>query len=114
MPGITRNEGVPGSSPGVGLGERGQLLNGLTSCVWLARLSFEVFWPNTQGVRPWLLLPVGQPSQDVDLADARNGGALRDVQREQPKRIGFGLGLDRPPDRVSAGAARGERWTVAK
>ena len=48
-------------------------------------------------------------SWDVDLADARCGGALGDVERQQPERVCLGRGLHRPPDRVLARAARGER-----
>src|SRR5204863_7045807 len=57
----------------------------------------------------WLLL-----SWDVDLAHARRGGALRDVGRQQSERVFCGCALDRPPDRVAAGTARGERAAVAK
>lgn len=53
-------------------------------------------------------------SWDLYLADAADGRALCDVVGEQPERVRFGLRLDRPPDRVSAGAARGERRPVAK
>jgi hypothetical protein len=56
----------------------------------------------------------GARSWDLHLADAADGRALGDVGGEQPERFGFALGFDRPPDRVSAGAARGEGWTVAK
>jgi hypothetical protein len=57
----------------------------------------------------WLLL-----SWDVDLAHARRGSALRDVGRQQLERVLYGCAFDRPPDRVAAGAARGERRAVAK
>src|SRR5689334_3507329 len=53
-------------------------------------------------------------SRDLDLADARDGGAGGDVVREQPERAGLGLGFDRPPDRVAAGAAGRERGLMAK
>jgi hypothetical protein len=47
-------------------------------------------------------------SWDLDLADTADGRALGDVVGEEPERLLLGLGLDRPPDRVSAGAARRE------
>src|SRR5512132_1996410 len=53
-------------------------------------------------------------SRDLDLADGRRGRAFGDVERQQPQGVLFALGLDRPPDRVAAGAARGERSAVAK
>src|SRR5512133_2617588 len=53
-------------------------------------------------------------SRDLDLADGRRGRPLGDVERQQPQSVLFALGLDRPPDRVAARAARGERSSVAK
>src|SRR5215470_18530805 len=53
-------------------------------------------------------------SWDLDLADAGDGGALGHVVRQQPERICFAVGVDRPPDRVPAGAARGQGRAVAK
>ena len=49
-----------------------------------------------------------------DLAHARGGRALGDVERQQRERVLLARGLDGPPDRVPAGAARGERRPVAK
>ena len=51
---------------------------------------------------------------DLHLGNARDGGAGGDVVRELPERVGLGLGLDRPPDRVAAGAARPERGLMPK
>ena len=51
---------------------------------------------------------------DLDLADAGDSGALGHVERQQPERVFFAAGLDRPPDRVPAGAARGQGRLVAK
>jgi hypothetical protein len=42
---------------------------------------------------------------DVDLVNAGDGGALGDVWREQLERVLFAFGLNRPPNRVSTGAA---------
>src|SRR4029453_5600178 len=56
----------------------------------------------------------GARSRDVNLADARHGGALGDVGRQQAEGLPFRCGVDRLPDRVSPGAARRERRLVAK
>src|SRR5512134_2714410 len=53
-------------------------------------------------------------SWDLDLADGCRCRALGHVGRQQPQSVFFALGLDGPPDRVAAGAARGERFLVAK
>ena len=53
-------------------------------------------------------------SWNLDLADVCDGCALRDVERQQPERVLLAVGLDRPPDPVSAGGAGGERRVVAK
>ena len=57
----------------------------------------------------WVLL-----SWDVDLTHARGGRTLSDVAGQQPERVLCGRALDRPPDRVTAGAARGECRQVTK
>ena len=53
-------------------------------------------------------------SWDLDLADARDGVALGHVERQQPERVLFAHGVDRPPDLVSTKAARGQRRPMAK
>src|SRR5512136_473999 len=52
--------------------------------------------------------------RDVDLVHARDGGALGDVWREQPQRLRFARGVNRPPDRVPARTARRERGAVTE
>src|SRR5262249_28295531 len=61
-------------------------------------------------------VPPGLPScsWDLNLTDAADGGALGHVVRQQPERVLFAGGLHRPPDRVAAGAARGQGRLVAK
>jgi hypothetical protein len=53
-------------------------------------------------------------SWDLNLADARDRGALGDVERQQPERVLFAINVDRPPDRVAPGAARGQCHVVPK
>ena len=53
-------------------------------------------------------------SRNVDRGDAGYSGALGDVEGEQREGVCFGLGFHGPLDRVSAGAARCERWLAAK
>src|SRR4051812_48247408 len=53
-------------------------------------------------------------SRDHDLAHASDRRALRDEERQELKRVHFAGGLDRPPDRVAAGRARGQRRAVAE
>src|SRR5215470_338382 len=53
-------------------------------------------------------------SWDLNLADEGDGGALGHVVRQQAERFFFAAGLDGPPDRVPASAARGQGRPVAK
>jgi hypothetical protein len=53
-------------------------------------------------------------SWDLDLTDAADRRALGDVVGKQPERLLFGVRVNSPPDRVPAGAARGQGRTVAK
>src|SRR3954447_20800788 len=53
-------------------------------------------------------------SRDHDLADASERRALRDEERQQLQRVLLAGGLDRPPDRVAAGRAGGQRGAVAE
>src|SRR5215472_9239830 len=53
-------------------------------------------------------------SWDLKLTDARDGSAFGHVERQQPERVVFAVGLDRPPDLVPAGAARGQGRPVAQ
>ena len=66
----------------------------------------------------WLLLLVGRGvRRGHGISTSLHGGcggALGDVGGQQRERVLFGRRLDRPPDRVPAGAARGERRLVAK
>ena len=50
---------------------------------------------------------------DLHLAHAGRGGALGDVVGKQSERL-FAFAARRPPDRVAAGAARGEGRLVPK
>src|SRR4051812_9070418 len=49
-----------------------------------------------------------------DLAHRRDRWALRDEERQQPPRVPPARGLDRPPDRVAAGRAGGQRRAMAE
>src|SRR3954451_19130628 len=53
-------------------------------------------------------------SWDHDLAHASDRRALRDEERQEPQRVLLAGGLDRPPDRVAAGRAGGQRRAVAE
>src|SRR5215470_702381 len=53
-------------------------------------------------------------SWDLNLTHAGYGGALGHVEGQQPERVLFAVGLYRPPDRVPAGAARGQGRPVAE
>src|SRR3954451_402373 len=53
-------------------------------------------------------------SRDHDLADASGRRALRDEERQELQRVLLTGGLDRPPDRVPAGRAGGQRGAVAE
>jgi hypothetical protein len=53
-------------------------------------------------------------SWNFDLTDTTGGCALGNEIRQHLQRFPFSFRLDRPPDRVSTGAARGESPTVAK
>ena len=53
-------------------------------------------------------------SWDLHLGDRDGGGALGDEERQQRERVRLGRGVDRPPDRVAAGGARGQRRAVAE
>src|SRR5215218_5218918 len=53
-------------------------------------------------------------SRDFDLVDACHGRALGDVERQERKCLRLGRGFDRPPDRVLARAAGGERRPSAQ
>jgi hypothetical protein len=51
---------------------------------------------------------------NVDVVHARDRGACCDVRRKLSKRFRFAFRFDPPPDRVPAGAARGEGRLVAQ
>ena len=51
---------------------------------------------------------------DVDLAHAGGSGALSDVGRQQPERVLLTRGVDRPPDRMAAGVAGGDRRSMTQ
>src|SRR5512146_833099 len=53
-------------------------------------------------------------SWDLNLADEGDGGALGHVVGQQRERVRFAVSLDRPPDLVPAGTARGQGRLVAK
>src|SRR5690349_15587283 len=53
-------------------------------------------------------------SWDLNFADAGDGGACGHVERQQSERVFYAVGLDRPPDRVPAGTARGQGGPVAQ
>jgi hypothetical protein len=57
---------------------------------------------------------LGARLRDIDLADSRDGGALRNVWREQAESVLFGRGFNGPPNRVPTRAARCERHSVAE
>src|SRR5215467_5751077 len=57
---------------------------------------------------------LGTPSWDLNFADVGDGGAFGHVVRQQSERVVFAAGLNRPPDRVPAGAARGQGRPVAQ
>src|SRR5215468_7650999 len=62
----------------------------------------------------WAETVCAPPSWDLNFADAGDAGALGHVERQQSERFVFGVGLHRPPDRVTAGAARGQGRPVAQ
>src|SRR4029450_1547771 len=74
----------------------------------LRNMAVSPFSASTSGVS------AGARSRDVDLADARRGGALGGIGRQKAERLLFGCGVDRPPDGVTARTAGGERHLVAK
>src|SRR5215469_5379768 len=53
-------------------------------------------------------------SWDLNFADTGDGGACGYVVRQQGERVVFAVGLDRPPDLVPAGAARGQGRPMAQ
>src|SRR5215470_15033217 len=69
-----------------------------------------------QPCRSWPepLARLGTISWDLDLTDAGDGGALGHKERQQSERVLFAADLHRPPDRVPAGAARGQGRPVAQ
>src|SRR5438094_1681527 len=54
------------------------------------------------------------PSGDLHLGDPGRGGARGHEERQQRERVLRRRGIDRPPDRVAARSARGERAAVAQ
>src|SRR4051794_14111679 len=53
-------------------------------------------------------------SRDDEFSHASDRRALGDEERELPQRVLLARGLDRPPDRVATGEARGQRRAVAE
>src|SRR5215472_2795299 len=62
----------------------------------------------------WAKIVWAPPSWDLHLADLGDDGAFGHVERQQSERVVFAVGVDRPPDRVPAGAARGQGRLVAQ
>src|SRR3954462_6924119 len=62
----------------------------------------------------WVSFGGSGGSRDHDLAHASERRVLRDEERQELQRVRLAGGLDRPPDRVAAGRAGGQRRAVAE